>query len=374
MTARISAVTMPKWGMTMTEGTVTRWRVAQGQALGAGADLVEIETSKIANVVAWGGEGVLRRIVVGAGAAAPVGAVLAIIAAPDVGDAEIDVFLASHAGAAGDDAPLDNETASARMIAAGSHRLNVLSAGAGVLTPIIFIHGFGGDLNSWLFNQPALCGDRAAHAFDLPGHGQSSASYGKGSARALSEAVFALMDGLAAPRAHLVGHSLGGAIALLMALARPERVASVTGVAPGGLGPELNRAFIDGFIAANGRKPMQEALGLLFARPEAVTRAMVEEALHYKRQDGATEALMSIAAANFTPDGQKSGLRDLLPDIKSPVQIIWGRQDKIIPPRQAEGLPSNVVTALLDDAGHMPHMERAADVNRLTAAFVARHD
>ncbi len=374
MTARISAVTMPKWGMTMTEGKVARWRAAEGEDLVGGADLVEIETSKIANVVTFDGAGVLRKILVGQGATAPVGAVLAIIAAPDVSDAEITVFLANRADTSGNDAPELDVASSARLIAAGAHQLNVRTTGEGVLTPIIFIHGFGGDLNSWLFNQPELSGARVAHALDLPGHGQSSATYGKGSARGLSEAVFALMDSLALPRAHMVGHSLGGAIALLMAAGKPERVASVTGVAPGGLGPELNRTFIDGFIAANARKPMQEALGLLFARPETVTRAMVEEALHFKRQDGAVEALTAIAAANFTPDGQKSGLRDLLPGIKAPVQIIWGRQDKIIPMRQAEGLPSNVATTLLDDAGHMPHMERAADVNRLIAAFVARHD
>ena len=374
MTSRISAVIMPKWGMTMTEGKVARWRVAEGEALSAGEELVEIETSKIANVVAFDGAGVLRKIVVGQGATAPIGAVLAIIAAPDVSDAEITVFLANRADLSSNEAPEFDAASSARLIAAGAHQLNVRTTGAGVLTPIIFIHGFGGDLNSWLFNQPELSGARVAYALDLPGHGQSSATHGKGSARVLLEAVFALMDSLVLPRAHLVGHSLGGAIALLMAAAKPERVASVTGIAPGGLGPELNRTFIDGFIAANARKPMQEALGLLFARPEAVTRSMVEEALHYKRQDGAVEALTAIAAANFTPGGQKSGLRELLPNLKPPVQIIWGRQDTIIPVRQADGLPSNVATTLLDDAGHMPHMERAADVNRLIAAFVAHNN
>jgi pyruvate dehydrogenase E2 component (dihydrolipoamide acetyltransferase) len=210
------------------------------------------------------------------------------------------------------------------------------------------------------------------HALDLPGHGQSSPTYGKGSIRALSEAVIAAMDALNIQRAHLVGHSMGGAIALLLGATKPDRVASVTGVSPGGLGPELNRVFIDGFIAANSRKQMQDVLGLLFARPDSVSRQMIEEALQYKRLDGTVEALTAIAEANFTSGGQKSGLRELLPAMTVPVQIIWGRLDRIIPVSQSEGLSPPAKVAVFDGVGHMAHMERATDVNDLIATFVAQ--
>ena len=118
---------------------------------------------------------------------------------------------------------------------------------------------------------------------------------------------------------------------------------------------------------------MGEALGLLFAKPDTVSRLMVDEALRYKRQDGAGDALKAIAAANFTAGGQKSGLRELLPAIKVPVQIIWGREDRIIPVTQATGLPATVAVTVIDSAGHMPHMEKAADVNRLIAGFLSTH-
>ena len=374
MTSRISAVTMPRWGMTMTEGKVTRWLVPVGGQIAAGADLVEIETTKITNVLEAADGGTLRRTVVGEGGTASVGAIIAVIAEPGAKESEIDAFVASQLASGDDDGSESVSGPSARLLRAGEHTLNVLSMGQGDKLPVLFIHGFGGDLNSWMFNQPVIAETRPTHALDLPGHGQSSPSQGKGSARALSDAVLALMDALNLPRAHLVGHSMGGAIALLLAATKPDRIASVIGVAPGGLGPELNRGFIDGFIAADRRPAMTETLGLLFARPDAVSRAMVEEALRYKRQDGASDALKAIAAANFTTDGQKSGLRELLPAIQPPISIVWGALDRIIPASQAQGLPAKVAATVVEGAGHMPHMEKAAEVNRLILGHLEAND
>jgi pyruvate dehydrogenase E2 component (dihydrolipoamide acetyltransferase) len=245
--------------------------------------------------------------------------------------------------------------------------------GSGDAEPVLFIHGFGGDLSSWMLAQPAVAMSRPTHAFDLPGHGQSSMTVGSGSVRLLADATLALMDALSIAQAHLIGHSMGGAIALLLAASKPERVTSVTGIAPGGLGPELNRLFIDGFIAANRRKPMTEALGMLFAHPELVSRAMIEEALRYKRRDGVPEGLAAIAAANFTAAGQKAGLRGVLPSIKAPIQLIWGNADRIIPIAQVDGIPANIAVHRLEGVGHMPQLEKASEVSRLINAFLANH-
>jgi pyruvate dehydrogenase E2 component (dihydrolipoamide acetyltransferase) len=377
MGARVLPITMPRWGMTMTEGKIVRWLAQEGESVSSGQDLLEVETTKITNVVEGPGPGILRRHLADDGTTAAIGALVGIIADAEVDEGEIDAFIAAHVASSLDDDSDDDRLASGgpepRLVAAGEHRLNVLTMGSGDMEPVLFIHGFGGDLSSWMLTQPAVAAGRPTHAFDLPGHGQSSMTIGSGSVRALADAAVALIDALSIAKAHLIGHSMGGAIALLLAASKPERVTSVTAIAPGGLGPELSRGFIDAFIAADRRKPMTEALGMLFAHPETVGRSMVEEALRYKRCDGVPEALAAIAAANFTATGQKTGLRALLPSIKAPIQLIWGKADGIIPVAQADGLPANITVHRLEGVGHMPQLEMASEVSRLINAFLANH-
>ena len=374
MSDGIRPIVMPKWGLAMQEGMVAKWLVEEGALISGGDEILDIETSKIANVFESPVAGPLRRRLVGDGETVPVGALLGVVADSSVSDAELDDFVAkfqqefaAHVAEAGAAAP-EPET-----IEAGGRRFRYLALGEGEGPPIVFIHGFGGDLNNWQFNQEALAENHATYALDLPGHGGSSKDLGSGHVHvgALAGAVVDFLDAKDIGKAHLVGHSLGGAVALDLALNHADRVASATLVCSAGLGPEINMAYIDGFMQAKRRKQLEPVLAMLVADPDMVSREMIEDVLKFKRLDGVEAALNRIVDDNFAGGRQALDLTSRLGELAVPVQVIWGRQDRIIPASHAEGLPASVPVHVLDDAGHMVHMEKAAEVNDLIKRFVA---
>ena len=372
MSADIAAITMPKWGLAMEEGMVVAWHAEPGRAIEAGEDLVDIETTKITNVFEAPVSGLLRRRVVEEGEIVPVGALLGVVAEEAVAEGDIDVFIERFNEAFEVKAREEGEAApEPRTIEAGGFLLNFLEAGGGADPPIVLVHGFGGDLNNWLFNVPALAEAHRLYALDLPGHGRSGKDVGNGSLASLAAAVLAFLDALEIDRAHLVGHSLGGAVALELALRKPERAVSLTLVSPAGLGTEVSADYIEGFIDAGRRKEMKAVLQMLFADPDLVSRDMVDDVLKYKRLDGVEDALRKVAGAVF-PDGRQSEvLAARLGELSQPIQLVWGEEDRIVPVAHADDLPGSIAVHRLPGIGHMAHMEAAGEVNRLIAEIAA---
>jgi pyruvate dehydrogenase E2 component (dihydrolipoamide acetyltransferase) len=366
----IQKLAMPKWGLSMTEGHLIEWLTDEGAEINVGDEVAEVETDKLNGTVESPVAGTLRRRVASKGDTVPVGGLLAVVAAGDVTDEEIDAFVAEFEATF---VPGESEEEAGPMpetvqVAAGG--LRFLRQGEGN-DAVVLLHGFGGDINNWLFTAPALAASYTVYGLDLPGHGGSTKQVGDGDVDTLVSAVEQFLDSQEIEFAHLVGHSLGGLVACGLALRDPVRVRSLTLIASAGLGEEINRQYVEQFISASSRRELKGALELLFADPSQVNRQLVDDVLRYKRIDGVTEALQAIATQVFGNGHQSEVVAPRLATLEVPVLVIWGTRDRIIPAEHAQHAPERAEVRLLDGSGHSPHMEQAGEVNRLVEEFLA---
>ncbi len=258
-----------------------------------------------------------------------------------------------------------------RRVEASGRRIRCVVQGEGG-DAVVMVHGFGGRLENWSANQASLAaGGRTVVALDLPGHGESSMDVGSGSLDELATVVLDVMDALSIDRAHLVGHSMGAAICLVLADRVPGRVRSLTLVGPAGTGQKINAEFIRGYIGAHSRAELEPLMRLLYADPAFVTEDLLQRVVEYKRREGVAEALTKIASSRYvgTPSGRQ--LREIAGSV--PTLVTWGLDDAVIPPpAPGEFRGEGVELHVLPGSGHMVQVEAAEEVNRLVDAFLRR--
>jgi pyruvate dehydrogenase E2 component (dihydrolipoamide acetyltransferase) len=367
----ITPIAMPKWGLEMREGTVTAWLVEEGAQISVGQPIVDVETDKISNTYEAGDAGLLRRQVAREGEVLPVKALLGVLADASVSDEEIDAFIAGYVVPAAAEGEEEGESAYSTVEVDGI-TVRYARRGPERGVPVLFLHGFGGDLNNWLFNLDAIAEDAPVIALDLPGHGQSSAKLpGAGGLADFARFVVKLLDALDIERVHVVGHSMGAAIGARMALDHRARVATLTLVNPAGLGPEINAGYIGGFVAAESRRDLKPVVELLFADPSLVTRQLLDDLLKYKRIDGVSEVLGALGRTLFAEGRQREQPCAELAGTGVPVLVVWGRDDRVIPSAQAANVPKGAKVELIDGAGHMAMMEKPKTINQLIRGYVA---
>ncbi|HUB98910.1 MAG TPA: alpha/beta fold hydrolase [Solirubrobacterales bacterium] len=246
-----------------------------------------------------------------------------------------------------------------------------LEAGSGDL--LLLVHGMAGNAENWRPVLEPLALSNAVIAPDFPGHGESAPGGGDYSLGSLASGLRDLMLTLGHERATLVGHSLGGGVAMQLTYQFPEMVERLVLVSSGGLGPDvspvLRAAALPGadlFIAATAGigsrfgSALGKGLGALGFGPNAdvaeVTRAYAALADRERRK-----AFLATLHAVVGTDGQRVAALDRLYLAEAlPLLILWGENDPIIPVTHAEAthaaLPSSRLE-IFEGVGHAPQVE-----------------
>lgn len=275
----------------------------------------------------------------------------------------------------------------------GGVPLRVRISGPADGAPILLIHGIARSLEDWTEAQDLLAasGHRVIST-DLPGFGYSRKGRERPSLPAFGRAMAALLQaaGISEP-VHVMGNSLGGGVAMTLAVDHPGTVASLTLVNSIGFGSEVNisplpmtygaLAALPGlkdFFGPRAREAGADTIRDLFYDRTLATPAQFKHAGLLAKQPDFRATFLGTAATLGAPVlGVRSGWRrELLKRVAEsgiPVLVLWGDDDKILPPHHLEAAAAafpRARTHMFVDAGHMPQVEKADEFAALVGAFV----
>ncbi len=186
---------------------------------------------------------------------------------------------------------------------------------------VLLLHGFGGDLGNWMFNLDSLAEKHRVLALDLPGHGESVKTNVDPSLSGMATFVSKFLDVLSVSTVNVVGHSMGGAIAMQLASDSPETVRSLGLICSAGLGPDINSDYLRGFVEAQTHQELKLVLQQLFADESLVNLQLVKDILNYKRIDG-VEATLNALSETLISAGEHTFLTDNIVASGIPVLVI----------------------------------------------------
>ncbi len=387
-------ITLPRLGETMEEARVTEWLKAPGEAFRRGDVLLEVETDKtvvevpalqdgtlVAQLVAPGETVALDQpiadvevegeteapaasapLVIEEPAAPilPATAPSATIPALTLRASPLARRLARQAGldlaaiagsgrrgrVTGDDVRAFSGSPANR--AAGPLAVRHVAAQGPARVPVVLFHGLYDEGRGWRDLPDRLA--RLGHPVivpDLPGHGGSA-----GAAGDADEAVEMLAGVLPDGPVRLVGHSLGAALAAMLAARPGSRVERLVLIAPAGLGPRIDRDFLDGMAGSETTAALGRTMALLGGGPLSETVLRVElERLRALR--GKVQPLVRSVAAGGV---QQIDIAPLLERLSMPVSAVFGLEDRIIDWQDCARLPASVAIHLVRGAGHLPHV------------------
>lgn len=278
-----------------------------------------------------------------------------------------DVLQAAEAMAA---SPEEEE----RMVDVGGVATHCLIAGPSAAPRVVFVHGLGGSLATWALNLPAFAARFRICALDLVGAGESDKPPARYDLEGLADFLVRFLDALGPDwqRVSIVGHSLGGAVAVTVAGRHPARVEKLVLVDSAGLGPEINQSVLTVMQAQPSPENIRAELASFFARPDLVQQSLIEQLYQQRTQPGAQEALRTTLEAAFGGGRQRNDLLPTLAALPMPVLVVWGVDDDVIPVAHAVEARrvSQCRVEILPGSAHCPHIEQNEAFNSLVIAFL----
>jgi pimeloyl-ACP methyl ester carboxylesterase len=272
-------------------------------------------------------------------------------------------------------------------VAVGRHRISTLTMGQG--PDVLLIHGLGGTRASFMETAAALSTRYRVHAPDLPGFGAScKPALGSYNAGWFADIMLCLMDELGIERAHLVGNSMGGRIAIELGLNHPDRVGALALLCPAvawirrGFHPIVRLLRPEfGFLPHHIRRSIVAAqFWSIFHDHDVIDPAMgdlmVDEFQRIYQSAGARYAFLASARNIYleAPYG-RNGFYPRLAELRPPALFVWGSHDGLIPSgfsRYVRKWLPQAEQVIFQGCGHVPQVERPDEVNDLLTQFFAR--
>jgi pimeloyl-ACP methyl ester carboxylesterase len=248
---------------------------------------------------------------------------------------------------------------------------------------VLLLHGFGGFMETWAFNIPPLSKRYRVYAIDLPGHGLSDKPKNSYNTAFAIESAHDIMETLGIDQATLIGHSLGGAVSINIALSLPERVSKLVLIDSAGLSRTLPWLYrlsavpvLGNMLLSLAVEPALElSLKRLFYDSPALSDELKNIILENSSRPGVRETLLSILKQNAGLRGPRpeAVLIDKLPQLKVPSLFVHGAQDRVFPlkrVREAFSMAPDSRVKIFDQCGHCPHIEKAVEFNETVMEFL----
>ncbi|WP_216698768.1 alpha/beta fold hydrolase [Arthrobacter sp. H41] len=265
-------------------------------------------------------------------------------------------------------------------------RVRCRSTGDRSRPPVLLLHGIGRSLEDWEGLYDRLAPEHRVLSIDLPGFGLSERIQGKYTLESLARFILAALDVLGEHRpVHLVGNSLGGAVAMQLSILAPERVRSLVLANSAGFGREVILALRVLSVRPAGRRLLKNKSRdnayrterALFHDRRFVTEERLDHAMKVGANPGHDDVLLAVAHSLGTLRGVRRRWRnELVPAVAAqgkPTLVVWGAEDRVLPASHLEAARSafpHARFAVFPQCGHMPQIEREEEFDTLVREFI----